>query len=170
MIGHLALRRGTLADIPFLMRTERVEGYGELVGRWETAQHAAALADPQYACFVEEADGEPIGFALLRDWASANCVTLVKRVAVARPGMGYGKAMMRAVIDAAFSETNVHRLWIGCFPENVRARRTYEAVGFVAEGIARGNVFFLGRHRDELILSLLRPDWEAGKKLAVRKP
>jgi RimJ/RimL family protein N-acetyltransferase len=160
MAGNLALRRGTLADIPFLMRTERLEGYGELVGRWEEAEHAAALADPQYAYFVAEADGEPVGFALLRDWASANGVTLVKRVAVARPGLGHGKAMMRAVVDAAFAETNVHRLWIGCFPENLRARRTYEAVGFVAEGIARGNVFFGGRHRDELILSLLRPDWE----------
>ena len=161
MIGHLALRRGTSADIPFLMRTERLEGYGELVGRWEMAQHAGALADTQHAYFVAEAGGEPIGFALLRDWASSNGVTLVKRVAVARPGMGHGKAMMRAVVDAAFTETNVHRLWIGCFPENLRARRTYEAVGFVAEGIARGNVFFLGRHRDELILSMLRPDWEA---------
>src|SRR5262249_39386776 len=163
MTGHLALRRGTLADIPFLMRTERLEGYGELVGRWEEAAHAVALADLQHAYFIAEADGEPIGFALLRDWASANGVTLVKRVAVPRPGMGHGKAMMRAVVDAAFAQTNVHRLWIGCFPENLRARRTYEAVGFVAEGIARGNVFFHGRHRDELILSLLRPDWEARK-------
>jgi RimJ/RimL family protein N-acetyltransferase len=169
MSGHVALRRGTLADIPFLMRTERLEGYGELVGRWEKAQHSAALADPQHAYFVAEADGQPIGFALLRDWASANGVTLVRRVAVAQPGMGNGKAMMRAVVDAAFAETNVYRLWIGCFPENQRARRTYEAVGFVAEGIARGNVFFLGRHRDELILSLLRPDWEARSEAGLRE-
>jgi RimJ/RimL family protein N-acetyltransferase len=71
---------------------------------------------------------------------------------------------MRAVVDAAFCETDVHRLWIGCFPDNLRAQRSYEAVGFIAEGVARGSAFFHGEHRDELVLSLLRPEWEAGRK------
>lgn len=160
-MSRLKLRRATELDIAFVMATERLEGYGELVGRWDEAQHAAALADPAYVHFIAETGGGPVGFALVRGWASPDRVTLVKRVAVALPGMGHGKAMMRAVADAAFAETDVHRLWIGCFPENMRARRTYEAVGFVAEGVARGNAFFLGRHRDELILAMLRPDWEA---------
>jgi RimJ/RimL family protein N-acetyltransferase len=33
-------------------------------------------------------------------------------------------------------------------------------VGFQAEGIARGNAFFGGNYRDELVMALLRPDWE----------
>jgi RimJ/RimL family protein N-acetyltransferase len=160
----VTLRRAAAADIPFVMRTERLPGYDALVGRWDEARHAAALADRRYACFVAEADGRPVGFAILRDWASPERVTLVKRVAVAEPGRGLGTATMRAVVDAAFCETDVHRLWIGCFPDNLRAQRSYEAVGFIAEGVARGSAFFHGEHRDELVLSLLRPEWDAGRK------
>ncbi|MER9568955.1 GNAT family N-acetyltransferase [Mesorhizobium opportunistum] len=157
----VTLRRVAAADIPFIMRTERLEGYEALVGRWEEARHMAALADSRYAYFVAEADGTPLGFAILRDWASPEHATLVERVAVAEPGRGLGTAMMRAVVDAAFTETDVHRLWICCFPENLRARRSYETIGFVAEGVARSSAFFRGEHRDELVLSLLRPEWDA---------
>jgi RimJ/RimL family protein N-acetyltransferase len=45
------------------------------------------------------------------------------------------------------------------FPQNMRARRAYEAVGFVPEGIARGSAFFGGVYRDELVMSVLRTDW-----------
>jgi RimJ/RimL family protein N-acetyltransferase len=38
------------------------------------------------------------------------------------------------------------------------AQRTYEA-GFKAEGVARGSAFFGGVHRDELIMSVLKPEW-----------
>jgi RimJ/RimL family protein N-acetyltransferase len=161
MSKAIDLRRGTSDDVPFIMRTERIDGYEAVVGRWDEARHRSAFADPRYAYFIAEAADRPIGFAMLRDWASHDRVTLVQRVAVTEPGKGGGTAMMRAVVDAAFTDTDVHRLWIGCFPENLRARRTYEAVGFVAEGIARGSAFFHGEHRDELILSQLRPDWEA---------
>jgi RimJ/RimL family protein N-acetyltransferase len=160
----LTLRRATSADIPLVMQAERLPGYDALVGRWDGAQHAAAIADARYAYFIAEADGRAVGFALLRDWAAADGVTLVKRVAIVEPGRGFGKAMMRGVVDATFEGTNAYRLWIGCFPDNLRARRTYEAVGFVAEGIARGNAFFHGQHRDELILAQLRPDWVTGRR------
>jgi diamine N-acetyltransferase len=49
-------------------------------------------------------------------------------------------------------------------PENARARRAYEAVGFQAEGIARGCAFVGNTYRDELIMALLRPEWETIKK------
>ena len=159
MTSTVTLRRGSEADISFIMATERLEGYGELVGRWEAERHRQAFADGRHAYFVGEAEGAPFGFALLRDWESLEHVTLVKRVAVARPGLGLGKAMMRLLVAAIFDQTNAYRVCVGTFPDNLRARRAYEAVGFEAEGIARGSAFFQGRHRDELVLSILRPQW-----------
>ena len=156
---RLKLRRATAADIPFIMTTERLEGYGELVGRWEADRHLAALDDGRHAYFIAMSEGVPAGFAILRDWASAERVTLVKRVAIARPGQGFGTAMMRALVAEVFGATDAYRLWIGVFPDNLRARRAYEAVGFQAEGVARGSAFFHGEHRDELILAILRPEW-----------
>lgn len=166
----VTLRRAAAADIPFIMRTERLEGYESLVGRWEEARHMAALADSRYAYFVGEADGILFGFAILCGWASPEQVTLVERVAVAEPGRGLGTAMMRVVVDEAFAGTDVHRLWICCFPDNLRARRSYEAIGFVAEGVARSSAFFRDEHRDELVLSLLRPEWDAQARRPLKAP
>jgi RimJ/RimL family protein N-acetyltransferase len=67
------------------------------------------------------------------------------------------------LVDVIFRETEAHRIWLGVFPENGRARRAYEAVGFKAEGLARGNAFFGGVYRDELVMALVRPDWSAAR-------
>ena len=140
------------------MATERREGYDALVGRWNEDKHRQALADGRHAYFLGKIDEGPIGFVILRDWASPEHVTLLKRVAVSKPGHGFGKQLLGAVIERVFRETDAHRLWLGVFPENLRARRAYEAVGFVAEGVARGSAFFGGVHRDELVMAILRTD------------
>ena len=69
--------------------------------------------------------------------------------------------MMRALVAEVFTATDTYRLCIGAFPDNLRARRAYEAAGFQVEGVARGSAFFQGVHRDELVLAILRSDWEA---------
>jgi len=155
----IQLDRATEVDIPFIMATERLPGYEALVGRWDDARHRAAMTDGRHAYFVGRREGSAIGFLIIRDWNSPEQVSLLKRIAVAQPGEGNGKELLRAALDAVFEQTNVHRLWIGVFPENERARRAYEGVGFVAEGVARGSAFFGGTHRDELTLSILRPEW-----------
>ncbi len=159
----IQLDRATEADIPFIMATERLPGYEALVGRWDEAKHRAAMADGRHAYFIGRRGSLPIGFLIIRDWNSPEQVSLLKRIAVAEPGQGNGKQLLRAALDAVFEQTNIHRLWIGVFPENERARRAYEAVGFVAEGVARGSAFFGCLHRDELTLAILRPEW-AGRQ------
>jgi GNAT superfamily N-acetyltransferase len=156
--------RGDESMIPFIMATERTPGFETLVGRWDEARHCAALCDGRHAYFIARRHAASIGFAILRDWGSPERVTLVKRIAICCPGQGYGRALLNKVVNAAFGETDAWRLWLGVFPENIRARRAYEAVGFKAEGIARGSAFFGGVHRDELIMSMLRPEWQPAKR------
>jgi RimJ/RimL family protein N-acetyltransferase len=158
--ARLYVIRADETHIPFIMAAERGAGYEDLVGRWDEAQHRAAFADGRYAYFVLTRGHEPLGFALLRDFGSPERVTFIKRVAVAQPGQGHGKALLTGVARVVFEETVAWRLWLGLFPDNLRARRTYEAVGFRAEGIARGSAFFRGANRDELIMGMVRPDWE----------
>ncbi|MBC8128935.1 MAG: GNAT family N-acetyltransferase [Rhizobiaceae bacterium] len=155
------IRRADEGDIPFVMATERGEGFAAVVGRWDEARHRAALADGEHAYFIGRKDGRPRGFVIFRSWNSSERVCLLKRIAVDRPGEGDGRLLLRAAVGAAFGETDVHRLWLGVFPDNARARRAYEACGFQAEGTARGSAFFDGRHRDELVMSLLRHEWLA---------
>ena len=156
------IRADALA-IPFIMATERLDGYEHAVGRWSEAQHNAALSDGRHAYFIARKDGAAIGFAILRDWAAPERVTLVKRIAVARPGNGIGRALLAQVVNLVFSDTDAWRLWLGVFPDNERARKAYEAVGFRAEGVARGSAYFGGVHRDELMMAILRSDWRAGR-------
>jgi hypothetical protein len=108
--------RGDVTAIPFVMATERIAEFEGLVGRWDEARHRAALADGRHAYFVARDGSEPIGFVILRDWASPERVTLVKRIAVSRPGCGYGRALLAKVIDAVFEETVTWRLWLGVYP------------------------------------------------------
>lgn len=152
------------ADLPFVMATERMPGFEDLVGRWEETRHRAAMADGRHAYFIARDGSEPVGFAIVRDWASPERVSLVKRIAVCCPGLGQGRAFLAKVVDATFEETDAWRVWLGVFPENARARRAYEAVGFQSEGVARGCAFFRNVYRDELIMALLRPEWEALQK------
>jgi RimJ/RimL family protein N-acetyltransferase len=157
---QIELRRGNLSDMPFIMATERLPGYDAVVGRWDETYHRDALADRHHAYFVGIAGTEPIGFAILRGWASPEQVTLLKRIAVTRPGAGVGRLMLAKLVDAVFEQTDAWRFWLGVFPENIRAQRAYAAVDFRPEGIARGSAFFGGVHRDELTMAILRPDWE----------
>jgi diamine N-acetyltransferase len=155
----LNIIRADASAIPFVMATERTAGFEQFVGRWEEAQHRAALVDGRHAYFIGRDAAGPIGFVIVRDWAAPERVTLIKRIAVGRPGLGYGRALLTGVVDAVFRETNAWRVWLGVFPDNTRAQRAYEAVGFRAEGIARGTAFFGGVHRDELVMAVLRPEW-----------
>ena len=145
------------------MATERLPGYESLVGRWSEEQHRAALADRRYAYFVAEWDSRKIGFVLVRDWDAAEHVTLIKRIAVAEPGNGHGKMLLAHLVDRIFRDTRAYRVCLGLYPDNTRARRAYESVGFKAEGISRGSAFFNGVHRDELVMALLRPEWQSDR-------
>jgi RimJ/RimL family protein N-acetyltransferase len=157
----LAIRAAEAPDLHFIVAAERLPGYEQLVGRSTPAQHEAFLTDGQHGYFIAERDGEPVGFVIVRGWNASDGVSLVKRVVVTEPGRGMGRAMLAAVIDLVFTTTETHRLEIGLFPTNARARRCYEASGFLPEGIARGRVFLGGTHHDELVMSILRSDWEA---------
>jgi RimJ/RimL family protein N-acetyltransferase len=71
--------------------------------------------------------------------------------------------LLAGLVDRIFSKTDAYRIWLGVFPDNARARGAYEAVGFKAEGLARGSAFFGGVYLDELVMALVRPDWSAGR-------
>ena len=45
-------------------------------------------------------------------------------------GKGYGKKMLQLAIKYAFEITKVEAVHLNVFPENIRAKRCYESVGF----------------------------------------
>ena len=169
----LSLERPRLDDIAFIMACERTEGYDKLVGSSDEAWHRAALEDGRTAYFLALLAKAPVGFAILQGWGAPEQVIHIKRIAVARPGVGLGKAFLNLILDRVFEETQAYRLSLGLFPDNIRARRAYEGVGFKPEGISRGSAYFGGVNRDELIMAILRPEWlelRQGPEGAAPKP
>ncbi|MCB8823117.1 GNAT family N-acetyltransferase [Microvirga rosea] len=158
----MTLRPGELADIPFIMATERTEGYDGLVGRWDETQHRAELAKPGSAYLIGEQDGRPNGFAILQDLDDPFGNVLLKRVAVQQPGAGFGTRFLRLVLGVAFDRPNTYRVWLHVFGHNTRARSVYGTLGLREDGILREAYAKPDGTRVSLILmSILRPEWEA---------
>ena len=73
---------------------------------------------------------------------------------------GFGTDALRLGVNYGFRELNVFRITLSAYSYNVRAIHVYEKVGFVREGLLRGMVQRDGQRYDEVMMGLLRSDWE----------
>jgi RimJ/RimL family protein N-acetyltransferase len=76
-------------------------------------------------------------------------------------GLGYGGDAVNALVDFAFGELRLERVWLLTDEENVRAQATYRRAGFVEEARLRRAFVDRGRHIDAVRLSMLRSEWAA---------
>lgn len=78
-----------------------------------------------------------------------------------RWGKGYGREAMALMMRFGFHELGLHRIELEVFETNPRAMKTYQALGFVQEGVRRESVFMGGRFLDCVRLGMLRPEFDA---------
>jgi RimJ/RimL family protein N-acetyltransferase len=108
---------------------------------------------------VRISDGALLGEAVVNDLdpdnASANYRILLGG---AYHGQGYGTEITRLVVGYALEVAGLHRLSLGVYTFNPRARRVYEKSGFVLEGRRRDVLRWNGEWHDELVMSVLRTD------------
>lgn len=161
-MNAVSIRRAGPVDIPFIMATERGEGYDDLVGRWSESQHRSEFAKPGSAYVIGEVAGEPNGFTILRDLDDPFGNVLLKRIAVRRPGAGFGRQFLAIVLDFAFAQPNTHRVWLDVFVHNARARAVYAGLGLREDGILREAYAKAdGTRVSQVLMSILRPEWES---------
>lgn len=120
------------ADIPQIMRIERLPGYDAFVGRWSAEEHAAERASPAARYFAWREDGRVTGFVILQKFTDP--MVRLRRIAVADPGSGTGTRLLRAVIDWLFETSPATAVDLHVRPENARARTVYLREGFVSGG------------------------------------
>jgi RimJ/RimL family protein N-acetyltransferase len=75
-----------------------------------------------------------------------------------RRGEGLGRALVGALVQRGFGELGLHRLQLWVDPGNAAAIASYEAAGFVGEGVARESVATSRGRRDSMLMGLLRDD------------
>jgi RimJ/RimL family protein N-acetyltransferase len=73
-------------------------------------------------------------------------------------GRGYGTEATAAVVAHAFLAMAVHRIELEVFSFNPRARRVYEKVGFVTEGIRREVLRVGDEWVDSIMMSIIASD------------
>jgi RimJ/RimL family protein N-acetyltransferase len=113
--------------------------------------------------FIIQADGRAVGdIDLFRiDERNRNALVGIGIWRGEDRGKGYGYDALYAVCRWAFEQLNLHRIELACDPENAPAVRIYEKCGFVLEGRRRQHHFQDGGYQDELIMGLLREDFES---------
>jgi RimJ/RimL family protein N-acetyltransferase len=108
------------------------------------------------------ASGELVGHITL--WGAslpARSAVLAVIIGPAHVGRGLGTDAVRVMCRYGFRSMGLHRIGLEVASFNPRGRRAYEKAGFQVEGVRRESVYVDGGFRDEVLMGLLRRDWEA---------
>ncbi|MFJ8231306.1 GNAT family N-acetyltransferase [Streptomyces sp. NPDC094448] len=111
---------------------------------------------------VDRTSGRVVGKVVLHEWDQANRNCRFRTlIGPEGRGRGLGTEATRLIVDHGFEHIGLHRIALSVFAFNPRARRVYEKVGFVAEGVEREVL----RHGDEWVdataMSVLAHEWRA---------
>ncbi len=83
-------------------------------------------------------------------------------------GRGLGGDALRTLIRHLFTDRQVERVWLTVLAWNSVAIRAYEKIGFVRECVRREDVWIDGAWHDQLVMGLLRREFEARERQAAR--
>lgn len=109
-----------------------------------------------------ELDRRLVGTVALRDVSWTHRVgELAYMLTESARRRGIGTLAVGEVVDRAFGEAALHRIWLRTTKENVPSRKLAERLGFQFEGTLRAHVVIQGRRVDEVLYGLLRPEWQA---------
>ena len=73
---------------------------------------------------------------------------------------GYGTDATRTLLRFAFEQLGLNRVDLWVYDFNPRAMRAYEKAGFKRVGVKRQGLFRNGAFHDEVLMDILRDEWE----------
>jgi RimJ/RimL family protein N-acetyltransferase len=109
------------------------------------------------------ADGEYVGEVVLNELDAHNlsCNLRIALIGARVFGKGYGSEAIELLLGHAFRTTPLHRIRLGVYAFNERARHVYDKAGFVVEGVERDALLWDGAWHDSVLMSIIRPEWLA---------
>lgn len=75
-------------------------------------------------------------------------------------GQGVATATVKLLLDYAFNQLGLYRVFAGVFEHNKASMKVLEKNGFVLEAIQKSAVHKNGQTIDDYQYRILRPDWE----------
>lgn len=98
-----------------------------------------------------------VGFHSI-DWTNRN-TSIGYWLAEHAQGNGTMTTVIRALVDHAFAEWDLHRIEIHCAPANHRSRAIPQRLGFREEAVLREAELVGGRWLDSVVYGLLESEW-----------
>ena len=135
----------------------------EVDSRWFDSYMANRATCVRCAIVAEDDREQILGLVSLTniDHLNQSAVLHIMIGDTAHQGKGMGTFAVKAMMDHAFRNLNLHRVELKALTSNERARHVYEKVGFVREGILRKAVYKNGEFVDLYVYSLLREEYLA---------
>jgi RimJ/RimL family protein N-acetyltransferase len=149
---------GVHPDTAKLTGSHREVGLDEAVAWYRTR---AGHDDRLDLAIVPHESGEWAGEAVINEY-DPDSLSANFRILLAGPqayGRGWGTEATRLILGYAFEHGGLHRIDLGVYDFNPRARRVYEKVGFRYEGTRRESLCWDGAWVDEHIMSILDREW-----------
>lgn len=119
--------------------------------------------DPKQLRLVFEVDGLRTGFTKFYDIDPHNgCCVLGADIHKAYRGSGYAKFMWTLMIERCFNDMSLHRVSLSTAGYNAIGQRVYRSLGFREEGRLIESLYRDGKYHDQLLMYMLRDQWEDG--------
>jgi RimJ/RimL family protein N-acetyltransferase len=80
-------------------------------------------------------------------------------------GEGFGREAAEAMLDLAFDEFRLHRVFARCDGRNARSARLLKGLGMRLEAHFREHALFMGEWDEELQFALLAREWRRSAKV-----
>lgn len=143
------------------MGREDVEGFVE-----EWGQGATIAGDHDGVVLGVEHEGRVVGDLKLGVGLLDNAQGEIGWVFHPRvAGQGIATEAATSLVDAAFDELHLHRVWAQLDPRNTASWRLCERLGMRREALLREESWFKGAWGDLAIYGLLRPEWDARREV-----
>jgi UDP-4-amino-4,6-dideoxy-N-acetyl-beta-L-altrosamine N-acetyltransferase len=120
---------------------------------------AVIFQNQPHSYFGIEQDDELVGIISLRDINMLNRNAEYALFVVG--GKGVGRAATNLLLQFAFLDLGLERVWLKVMTNNKAAINLYRKCGFVEEGILRKSIFKKGEMYDQLIFGILKTEFKA---------
>lgn len=163
--SRLAIIEAKPDDIPYITELEHHEENRDFVWQGSTADHLAEIRDiHQIIALVKNKEtDEAVGYILARLHPDSKQLEL-RRIIIDHKGEGYGREILLAMMEYTFEVKHYHKFWLDVYPTNTIGIRLYEDLYMHKDGILRENYFNGEKYLDQVIYSVLKPEWNKIKE------
>jgi RimJ/RimL family protein N-acetyltransferase len=110
---------------------------------------------------VDRTSGQCVGEVVLNEWNEPNRSCNFRTIIGPRGrDRGLGTEAIRLLLGYGFERLGLHRIALDVINFNPRAKRVYEKLGFVTEGVLRAEHRWDSQWIDVTIMSMLARDWD----------